>query len=71
MKAKLNIVLLEKEKVLTQSDKQAMQEVFNIEHYLLSDTNYDASSQIGMLKELIENCSPRVAEHLKAFLASF
>ncbi|WP_461791185.1 hypothetical protein [Pedobacter sp.] len=69
LKAKFNAMLLD-ESVLTYSDKQAMQEVFNIEHYLLSNAKYDASFQIGMLKELVKDCSTQIAEHLKPFLAS-
>lgn len=69
LKAKFNTILLD-ESVLTYSDKQAMQEVFNIEQYLLSNAKYDASYQIGILKQLVKDCSPRVAEHLKAFLAN-
>ena len=69
LKAKFNAMLLD-ESVLTYSDKQAMQEVFNIEHYLLSNANYDTGSQIGMLKQLVEDCSTRVAEQLRPFLAN-
>ena len=68
LKAKFNSMLLD-ESMLTYSNKQAMQEVFNIEHYLLSNANYDARSQIGMLKQLVEDCSTQIAEHLRPFLA--
>lgn len=70
MKAKLNAMLLKNESVLTYSDKEVMQQVNNIEHYSLSNANYDASFQIGMLKQLVKDCSPKVAEHLKPFLAN-
>lgn len=70
LKAKLNAMLLKNENVLSHSDKETMQHINNIEHYLLSSSNYDASSQIGMLKQSLKDCSPTVAEHLRPFLAN-
>lgn len=55
---------------LSRYDFEVMQHINNIEHYLLSSANYDASSQISMLKHLVEDCTPEVAEHLKPFLAN-
>lgn len=53
---------------LNVNDKHAIQQVYNIEHYLLSNANYDARHELNIIRQLIENCNPALVEHLNPLL---
>lgn len=70
--AKLNAMLLKNESVLTYSDKEVIQQVNNIEHYLISNADYDASYGMRLLKDMVGKCSQKdVKELLESFLVGY
>lgn len=65
---KLKAMLHEEHHTSTRYDKEAMQHLYNIEHYKSSKVDYDAVHELQMLKGLVDKCSQEVAEHLRKFL---
>lgn len=69
--SKLTALISEESNLLTRDDKMAMQRLYNIEYYLSSNADYDATYNLNSLKEAFNNCSAEVKEILMPFLSHY